>query len=83
LALDREDEEGEHVVSKRAAKATKRSKRVKDLAVTKAEAQKTKGGTGGTFEIKDWSFGANPMNLGASTGQGSAPSIGEIKPKGK
>lgn len=84
LALDRE--KGEDMAIKRGTKATKRGKRVKDLALRKATAQKAKGGTGGAFEIKDFSFGIeNPMTIGSATGGAGAgkTSIGEIKPKGK
>lgn len=71
---------------KRGTKATKRGKRVKDMRVSGAVAQKVKGGKGGkgkTIEIKDFSFGVeNPTTIGSSSGgtsEGSVPSISELK----
>lgn len=69
---------------KSGTKATKRRKRLKDLAVSGAAAQKAKGGTGGTFEIKDFSFGVeNPTTIGSasSAGRGSTSSISQLKHK--
>jgi hypothetical protein len=62
--------------------AKKTRKRVKDLNLRKAATAKTKGGTG-VIEIKDWSFGAESLLGSATAAPGSAPSLGEIKPKGK
>jgi hypothetical protein len=76
----------EDMTVKRGARATKRTKKPKDLRVRSAAAQKTRGGTPGTFEIMDFSFGVeNPTTIGSGTGGASAgkSAIGEIHIKGK
>jgi len=73
------------MVTKRGAKATKRTKKVRDLGVTSAKAERTKGGSPNWIEIKDFSWGAaNPTTIGSATGgagAGKTPSVSEIKVK--
>jgi hypothetical protein len=61
---------------KSAPKATKRGKRTKDLRVRSVSGHKAKSVKGGTFEIKNFSFGVeNPTTIGSATGGAGAGKV--------